>query len=142
MTNLLEKSLLIGFGILILTIFSSLITPLLGEIVEFNRNEKRELENYMNFINEIDQSIIFAIQNPNESYLKKIKYPNGINISFYDHFAEYAFFFDEKVYNKILVYNETFSKSNFHNIPSKIYTLNISYNSFFIIIKLINSVIV
>lgn len=142
MTNLLEKSLLIGFGILILTIFSSLITPFLGKIVEFNKNEKRELENYMNFINEIDQSIIFAIQNPNESYLKKIEYPSGINISFYDHFAEYAFFFAEKIYNKIFLYSKTFSKSDFRNIPSKVYTLNISYNSFFIIIKLINSVIV
>jgi len=141
-TNLLEKSLLIGFGILILTIFSSLITPFIGEIVEFNKDEKRELENYMNFINVIDQSIIFAIQNPNESYLKKIEYPSGINISFYDHFAEYTFFFDEKVYNKILMYNETFSKSNFLKIPSKVYILNISYNSFHIIIKLINTVII
>ncbi len=80
MTNLLEKSLLIGFGILVLTIFSSIITPFLAKIVEFNENEKNDLESYMIFINEIDLAIIYVIQNPNELYLKKIEYPSTIFI--------------------------------------------------------------
>ena len=42
MTNLIEKSLLIGFGIFTLTIFSSILVPYLGKIAEFNQNEKNK----------------------------------------------------------------------------------------------------
>ncbi|KKM64006.1 hypothetical protein LCGC14_1505740 [marine sediment metagenome] len=137
MTNLLEKSLLIGFGILVLTIFSSIITPFLAKIVEFNENEKNDLESYMIFINEIDLAIIYVIQNPNELYLKKIEYPSNLNISFYDHFAEYEFIIDKKIYNKIFIYNKTFINSYFRGIPPQTYLLNASYHSSFIGINLI-----
>ncbi len=138
MTNLLEKSLLIGFGILILTIFSSLIAPFLGKLVEFNKNENDELESYLLFITEIDLAIIYVTQNPDELYLKKIEYPSNLNISFYDHFAEYEFMIEKKIVSKIFIYNETFANSFFHEIPSKTYLLNASYRSSYIEINLID----
>lgn len=139
MTNLIEKSLIIGFGILVLTIFSSMITPFLGELIDFNRNEKRELETYIDFIKEVDLSIISAIQKPNEQYVRKIEYPNNLNISFYAHFAEYAFILDNKIYTEILVYNKTFLTANFNKVPPQSYILNVSYNLSLIKIQLINS---
>ena len=51
MTNLLEKALLTGFGLFILTIFVSLINPFIISISEFNRTSKNDVENYNNFFN-------------------------------------------------------------------------------------------
>ena len=51
MTNLIEKSLLLGFGIFTLAIFSSIIIPFLGKIADFNHNERNDLETFIIFIN-------------------------------------------------------------------------------------------
>jgi len=139
MTNLVEKSLIIGFGILVLTIFSSLISPFLGQIIDFNMNEKKELETYSDFINEVDLSIRNAIQKPNEPHLKRIEYPKNFNISFYENFAEFKFILDRKVYTEILGYNKTFLTVFFHKIPPQSYILNVSYNLSLIKINIINS---
>ncbi len=139
MTNLIEKSLIIGFGILVLTIFSSMISPFLGKIIDFNRNEKKELKTYIDFIKEVDLSIKSAIQKPNKPQLKKIDYPKNFNISFYENFAEYEFILDSKFYTEILVYNQTFCTVFFHKILPQSYILNVSYNLSLIKIKLINS---
>ena len=75
MTNLIEKSLLLGFGIFTLAIFSSIVIPFMGKIADFNQNERNELETFIIFTNEIDQGIYYVIHNQNESYLKEIDYP-------------------------------------------------------------------
>ncbi len=137
MTNLIEKSLIIGFGILVLTIFSSMITPFLGKIMDFNNYER--VETYDNFINEVDLSIRNAIQKPNEPQFKKIEYPRNFNLSFYEYFAEYKFILDSKIYTEIIDYNRTFLPTFFHKINPQSYILNVSYNLSLIKIKLINS---
>ena len=48
MTNLLEKALLIGFGIFILTIFFILVAPFFGKITDFKENDKRDLDDDYN----------------------------------------------------------------------------------------------
>ena len=136
MTNIIEKSLLIGFGILILTIFSSIISPFLGKIIEFNKNEKKELETYTNLINEIDFGIIYVIQNPNECYLKKIEYPSNLNISFYGRFAEYEFILHNTISKNVIIYNQTFLRSHFYELPPQTYLLNISETSSLIRIRI------
>lgn len=138
MTNLLEKSLLIGFGILILTIFSFIITPFLGEIIMFNQNEKKDFMSLRGFINEMDDALIFAIQNPKEGYLKEIKYPNNLNISFYDHFVDYIFINAEEIYEITKIYNGTFIKSYFREISPQYYLLNVSFQSSLIRINFVD----
>ncbi|MFX1303289.1 MAG: hypothetical protein ACFFBV_09260 [Promethearchaeota archaeon] len=138
MTNLIEKSLLIGFGIFTLTIFSSIVVPYLGEIAEFNQNEKKTLEAYLIFIDEIDQGITYVAQNPNQEYLKKIKYPNNLNITIYDHIIKYEFLIENKTRYKLIEYNLTFINCCFYRIPPQIYLLNISCYSFFTRVNIIN----
>jgi hypothetical protein len=138
MTNLIEKTLLLGFGILTLTIFSSILIPFLGKLTAFNQNEVAILETYMIFINEIDQGISYVEQYPNEQHLKKIDYPRNINISFYDQIAKYEFIVGNQLCVKIYEYNGKFFESYFHNIPPQEYLLNISGLSSLILIDIIN----
>ncbi len=126
MTNLIEKSLLLGFGIFTLTIFASIIIPFLGKIADFNQNGRNDLETYMSFINEIDQGIQYVIQNQDEVYLKIINYPSEINTTFYANIAKYEFFIEEQLCVKIEEYNEFFINSYYHQIPPGAFLLSIS----------------
>ncbi len=128
MTNLIEKSLLLGFGIFTFTIFSSIIIPFLGTIAEFNQNGRNELETYIYFINEIDQGINYVIQNQDEVYLKEIDYPPNLNISFQNNIAIYDFFIGNQLCVKIKEYNNLFVSKDFLQFPSGKYLLNISQN--------------
>ena len=138
MTNLLEKSLLLGFGIFTLTIFFSLVIPFLDRVSEFNKTKKTDLESYMIFINQIDQAVQFVIQNPEEDYLREINYPCKFNITFNEYYIICVFIIKNETYNQILIYNTSFYKKFFYNIPSKLYLLNVSYASSLIIVNLIN----
>ncbi len=126
MTNLIEKSLLLGFGIFTLTIFSSIVIPFLGTLAEFNQNGRNDLESYMYFINEIDQGIIYVIQNPDKDYLKKVDYPTNLNTSFYDSIAKFEFIIEEQLCAKIKEYNVGFINQVYQQIISETYLLNIS----------------
>ncbi len=129
MTNLIEKSLLLGFGIFTITIFSTILIPFLGSIIEYNHKEKDSLESYIVFINEVDLGISYVIQHPKETYLKEVDYPNNLNISFYDHFAKYEFILENKICVRYIEYNITFINFYFHSIPPQKYILNISQYS-------------
>lgn len=138
MTNLIEKSLLMGFGIFTLIIFTSILVPYIGKIVEFNQNGKKDLELYMEFIDEIDQGITYVAQSPNQKYLKKIEYPNNLNITFYDNFVKYEFILDNEICLKVMEYNVTFINCNFNNIPPQTYLLNVSRYSSLVGVYIIN----
>lgn len=127
MTNLLEKSLLLGFSIFLLTIFSSLLIPFLNEIAEFNNNEKNELENYMSFFDEINFAVLFVIDNPDQSYLKSIYYPSYLNITCFDCLIIFDYRIGLQTYNKVLIYNTSFYNSFYHSFYPQIYLLNISF---------------
>lgn len=127
MTNLLEKGLIIGFGILILLIFFSLISPFLETISEFNNNEENDIENYISFIDEMDQAILHVIDNPEEDFLKSIEYPSNLNITLYNQYAKYDFIIGDEPQYIIIFYNESFIYNVFHDILPKTYLLNVSF---------------
>lgn len=138
MTNLIEKILLIGFGIFTLTIFSSILIPYVERLTEFNYSERKKLESYMIIIDEINQGIEYTIQNRDKVYLKKIEYPDNLNITFHDQIAKYEFFIEGKLCYKIIEYNHIFLTKIFHNILPQKYLLNISCISMLIEVDIIN----
>ena len=138
MTNLIEKSLLIGFGIFTLTIFSTILIPFLGRISEFNENEKNNLQSYIIFIEQVDQGINYVLQNPNDVYLKSIDYPENLNITISQYNIKYEFLIEKKICVKIVEYKVSLLSSNFHGILPEIYILNISYFSTSIMVNLSN----
>ncbi|GAG83814.1 unnamed protein product [marine sediment metagenome] len=136
MTSILEKSLLLGFSIFLLTIFSSILIPFLGEIEDFNISRRNDKESYMFFIDEINHAILSTINNPEELYIKTINYPNNFNITVHDYFVICEFLYENVFYDKILVYNTSFFNCNFHGIPPQTYFLNVSYQMTQIFIKI------
>lgn len=125
MTNLLEKTLLLGFGIFTITIFSAILIPFLGSIIEYNHNEKNSLESYILFMNEVDQGIIYVIHHPKEIYMREVDYPYNLNVSFYDNIVKYEFNLENEICVRFIEYNITFVTTNFLNIPPQNYILNI-----------------
>jgi len=138
MTNLFEKSLLLGFSIFLLTIFSSILIPFLNEITDFNNREEDSLDIYMVLFEEIDSAVLYIINNPIKCYQKDIKYPRDLNITFIENFIIYEFVFGDDKFNKILVYNTSFHNCFFYNITPQIYLLNVSYTPSHIIVDFIN----
>jgi len=138
MTNLLEKSLLLGFSIFLLTIFSSILIPFLNEITDFNNREEDSLDSYMVLFDEIDSAVLYIINNPVKCYQKDIKYPSDLNITFIENFVIYEFVFGDDKFNKALVYNASFLNCFFHNISPQIYLLNVSCTLSHIIVDFIN----
>lgn len=137
MTNLVEKTLLLGFGIFTLTIFTSIIIPFIGEIASFNQNERNNLELYLIFIDEIDRGVNYLELNPEGIYLKIIEYPPNLNTSFYENIIKYEFNIDNHFFIRINEYNQNFVENYFYNVIPQKYTLNISTFMSLIQIKIV-----
>jgi len=125
MTNLVEKSLLLGFSIFLLAIFSSILIPFLNEFNNFNTSDDPELENYYELFNEIDVAICFIIDNPDKSYQNNVNYPKDLNITFFEYFILFEFKFRTEEVTHVLMYNVSFV-IYFHNLPPQMYLLNVS----------------
>jgi len=138
MTNLLEKSLLLGFSIFLLTVFSAILIPFLDEFTEYNENERKELETYTAFLDEINDAVLFIIQNPEQSYLENIKYPSNLNLTFFDTYIISEFLIGSSIHSKTSSYNTRFYNCFFHNFPSQVYLLNVSSPSSIIVVNFIN----
>ncbi len=136
MTNLLEKSLLIGFGIFTLMIFASVIIPFFNQIMQYNENQREELKNYLEFIDEIDYSVNFVIYNPSQIYIKNIAYPENLNLTVRESSLEYNFILGDILNTEIEQYTVNFYPCSYHNLPSGLYNLNVSFQNFLITIIL------
>ncbi|MFW9829756.1 MAG: hypothetical protein ACFFEY_19435, partial [Candidatus Thorarchaeota archaeon] len=101
MTNLVEKTLLLGFGLFTLTLFASIIIPFMGEIASFNQNDKNDLELCFLLIDEIDRGINYLEINPEGIYLEVIEYPPRLNVSFYENIIKYEFNIDNHLIIRI-----------------------------------------
>lgn len=109
MTNLLEKALLIGFGIFILTIFFILIAPFFGKITDFKENDKRDLDDDNN------NSIIIKFYENNENiernkeiYFVNVEYLRYLEIFFKNNYASFYYNPTEKTFKLILGPIESF----------------------------------
>lgn len=138
MTNLLEKSLLLGFSIILLAIFTSILIPFLNEINVFNSREKEDLDSYTDFFYEIDSAVLYVINNQGKYYQKDIKYPSNLNITFIESFVIFEFIYKEDIFNKVLVYNTSFLSCYYYDITPQIYLLNVSYTLSYLIVDFIN----
>jgi len=126
MTNLLEKALLTGFGIFVLTIFLSMINPFIIQISEFNGTIENDIIAYENFFNEVDIAVKFIIENPDAIYLREIDYPKNLNVTFNDFYVKYDFLIENKLNYKIYEYNKPFINLFYRNLSTTTFTLNVS----------------
>ena len=127
MAELFEKALLIGFGIVVLLMFLSFLAPFLD--VLFQYNDDGGLNNYTRVIDEIDEGILYIIDNPEEQYLVDIEYPPNLNITFCDQYTKYDFLIDSEWKYKVIFYEVVFISHFYHDIEPKIYQFSIFYDS-------------
>ncbi len=126
MTNLLEKALITGFGIFILTIFISMINPFIMQISEFNNTIKNDIEIYEDFFFDVDTGIKFIIENPNATYIKNIEYPSHLNVILTDFYCKYEYVIGNKSNYKIFEYIKPFINRSYVNLSANNYLLSIS----------------
>ncbi len=137
MTNLLEKALLTGFGIIILIVFVSLINPFIISISKFNNTIKNDVEKYNNFLIEVDTAILFIIENPDEIHLNEIEYPRNLNVTLAEDYVKYNFLIENEIQYKIYEYAKPFISHAYINLSSSRYLLKISCNYNYIDVQFI-----
>ena len=126
MTNLLEKALVTGFGIFILTIFISMINPFIMQVSEFNSTIIDDIEIYEDFFFEVDTGIKFIIENPNATYIKNIEYPRNLDVILTGFYCKYEYVIGNKSNYKIFEYIKPFINHSYVNLSANNYFLSVS----------------
>ncbi len=107
MTNILEKSLLIGFGIFTLLMFFILVMPFIEKITEYKDNDEENLEDYDNSYNLLRYNINYDIEWLQREYSIKIEVATCIK-SISEEIKGYNF--NELPYIKIITPYNSFCK--------------------------------
>ncbi len=127
MTNLIEKALIIGFGIFIASIFLSFTMPFLGKIISYDIYVEDDLNDYIKLIDDVDKGIKYIIENPNNIYQKEIFYPNNMNITIDNFYINFKYIIKEESSQITLKYNNTLKSYCFCEISPKYYLFIVCY---------------
>lgn len=127
MTNLFEKSLITGFGIFVLIIFITFITPFYDEVEEFNEEEKDDIDNYMDFVEQLDNAILTVRENPGFIYNDDIQCYENLEVIIEEKQVKIYFKLDNHPYYKILEYDVYLCNYTYDYLVSEIYNLEILY---------------
>ncbi len=125
MTNLVEKVLLIGFGILMIFSFFSIINPLIITFNESNEYQK-DFEKIIINIEQIDKGINYVANN-NDTYFSNIFIFENLKISINQFRVDYIFLLDGiKIITKY--YPLKLQNQEYNLISQCFYKFNISYS--------------
>jgi len=128
MTNLIEKTLIIGFGIFIAFIFLSFTIPYLEHIIDFNNSIDDNFNDYLKLINDVDKGILYIIENPNSRYQKEIYYPDNLNITMEYKYVNFQYYFQGEISDITLKYNRTLQSKRFDKIQPKSYLYSVIFD--------------
>ena len=127
MTNLLEKSLITGFGILVLIIFIILIAPFFNQIEEFKEDDEEDIDNYMDFVERLDNAILSVVKNPDIPYEDDIQCYETLDLIIERNQIKIYFKLEDDNYYKILEYNRFFCNYTSDTLASEVYSLEILF---------------
>ncbi|MFX1399011.1 MAG: hypothetical protein ACFFAS_18450 [Promethearchaeota archaeon] len=136
MTNILEKALLVAFGVFIITSFLWFLGPFLNIIIDFNNNDSQNITGYTRIINQIDFGINYIIDHPNETFSRTIEYPKELNITFFDNLAKFYYIIEGEIQIKIIEYTINFFHSSFNGITPGLYLLEVFFNLPFLYVNI------
>ena len=128
MTNLIEKALIIGFGIFIASLFLSISMPFLDRFFNYNSSLDDELSDYIKLINDVDKGILYIIENPNSFYQKEIYYPDNLNITIENKYANFQYQFQGEISDITLKYNTSLKACRFDEILPSSYLYKVYYD--------------
>lgn len=127
MTNLLEKSLITGFGILVLIIFIILIAPFFNQIEEFKEDDEEDIDNYMDFVERLDNAILSVVKNPDIPYKDDIQCYETLDLIIERNQIKIYFKLEDDQYYKILEYDGYFCNYTYDTLASEVYSLEILF---------------
>lgn len=144
MTNLLEKSLLTGFGIFTLIIFFSIVIPFFGEISEFKENkdewkedleeesekkekEEEEIDKSLNFLNKFNKINPYVLECPKDNCIKDFKFPRNFNFASKKDYIKFNCIIKDKIPKEILENNRKSFQKICHIAPLQTYLLSFPY---------------
>lgn len=133
MTNLLEKSLITGFGIFVLIIFITLIAPFYNEVEEFNEEDKDDIDNYIDFVGQLHNAILSVKENPGFIYKDNIQCYENLDVIIEGKQVKIYFELDNEPYYKIFEYKVYLCNYTYDTFASEVYSLEILFinnNSF------------
>ena len=126
---MVEKSLLIGFGLFTLIVFLSIIQPFFGALLRFYDEDKQYLEDIETFIEEIDNAIVYIMSNPEDVYENELLFPRDLNITISGNKVEYNYLINSNVYSDSKNYGILFHTDSYHNTESTQCTLSVFFES-------------
>ena len=135
---MVERLLLLGLGVFLLTVFLSIAVPFLYELESYDEKLGKQLIEYNDFIEQIDGAIFALIENPSQYYNQPIKFPDNLNVSVYKNYVRYDYLLNNSVFDKNKQYGVVFNPKTYHNMVPITYRLIIycENDTFFINFKL------
>lgn len=127
MTNILQKSLLVAFGVFIVVSFLWFITPFTYSFIDFSNNEGSEINTFTTFIGEINSAIETIINEPDISVIERIDYPNNINLTLSKNMIKFVYFYDSQIKTQFYQYSIYFINRTFENITPGPYILKVAF---------------
>ena len=127
MTNLLEKSLITGFGILVLIIFIILTAPFFNQIEEFKEDDEKDIDNYMDFVERLDNAILSVFENPDITYKDNIQCYETLDLIIEGNQIKIYFKLEDDQYYKIIEYKSYFCNYTYDALASEVYSLEILF---------------
>lgn len=137
MSSLIEKILIIGFGIFVASTFLSFSIPFLEQIFTYNDIVDDEFNDYLKLINDIDKGIVYVIENPNSLYQKELYYPDNLNITLEHYYANFHYIIQGKISEITIKYNKLLRSCHFCEILPKTYLYQVYIEENLIIIEII-----
>ena len=127
MTNLLEKSLITGFGILVLILFIILTAPFFNQIEEFKEDDEKDIDNYMDFVERLDNAILSVVENPDITYKDDIQCYETLDLIIEGNQIKIYFKLEDDLYYKIIEYKSYFCNYTYDALGSEVYSLEILF---------------
>ena len=127
MSNLVEKSLIVGFGVFSLIVLLSVINPFLNLFLQNYQDETVSLENYNNIIEKIDAGVYYIIANPQNDHHDVIEFPAYMNISISRNEIIYHYKIDDRIVTKCKSYSINFFDAIYEEYPPHNYDLLIHF---------------
>ena len=137
MSNLIEKTLMIGFGIFVVSTFLSFSLPFLGQIFTVNDIVDDEFNDYLKLINDVNKGIVYIIDNPNSFYQKEIYYPDNLNITLEHYYANFRYEMHGEISKITIKYTMPIKSCQFCEILAKTYLYQVYLEENLIIIEII-----
>jgi len=127
MTNLIERLLLIGLGIFLLTFFISFAFPLINELDSYETSVGNELRECDDFISQIDAAIFLVIESPEDSVYEFITFPDNLNLSIYQTYITFEYYIEKVLIKNPKQYGVNFISRKFHDMYFSTYYLSVNW---------------